>query len=787
MAGLSPASNHSYSALNMNDPDEVMASSTNHHRTSSQAESIHSTSDGIETIPHHIHSPSQELTRRRIESHEGSKPDIESASTSSALRIHNNYGSSNPIRPKRDRDDENSATPGEPFVKSTHWSRCWIRYVALACILFALALLTTLLVLRPWQRKHRMAPVDNEAVKALPAEQPLWPIPTSFTYGKNSVVLSSDFTIKVRVGNQQTPLASLKNYPIIEKAVARCMGRLAVKRNTTRPDASLDSNRGQGSNVLSELVIAVNNPEAELEYGAVESYILNVTFLPTTGSSFVAMAVNQHDILNKREDEHQHADVLARQSAIAVTGISSAFLSTETQWGILHGLETFTQLVRSRASSSSSAAGGDIVNTLEVPNAPWSINDAPRYSHRGLLLDTSRHYFPVADIIRTLDAMSTVKLNVFHWHVLDQQSYPLVSQRYPDLTAKGAERPDRIYSLEDVASIIRFGEERGIRVLPEFDAPGHTASWGRAYPNITVCVDALPHSSYAAEPPAGQLDPLEPFTYSVLDGLVKEWAAQFPDKHVHIGGDEINFNCWKTSQKLKDYIDNPGKRQELESKLPPVLPEGQDKMRQTRSGSQSGEDKLLQVYLDRAIGMYLNQKKIPIVWEEMALEHNIQLPESTIVQVWKNAGNAKKIIEQGRPVILSSVEYWYLDCGSGDWLVGSQGQSWCGFTNWQRVYSYSLTDKLTPEQQKMVYGGEICMWAEQTDSSNLDSNLWPRSAAAAEVLWSGSHDSEGELRPLLQAARRLSAVRERLVEMGVRAAPIFPSWCSKHPEACLKE
>ena len=167
-------------------------------------------------------------------------------------------------------------------------------------------------------------------------------------------------------------------------------------------------------------------------------------------------------------------------------------------------------------------------------------------------------------------------------------------------------------------------------------------------------------------------------------------------------------------------------------------------------------------------------------------------------------------------MILSSGEYWYLDCGSGDWLVGSQGQSWCGFTNWQRgafsiffgqffarlifsqrkltpvfstplVYSYSLTDKLTPEQQKLVYGGEICMWAEQTDSSNLDSNLWPRAAAAAEVLWSGSHDGEGESRPLLQAARRLSAVRERLVEMGVRAAPIFPSWCSKHPETCLKE
>ncbi|KAG0338789.1 hypothetical protein BG004_007088 [Podila humilis] len=731
-------------------------------------------------------SPTQELTRRRHETSDGAKPDIETASSSSAVKLHGG-GKGSPARSYggKGSDDDPSPTTHHsgPFVKSTHWSRSWVRYVALACILSSLALLTTLLILKPWKDKHRMAPVDNEAVRSLPVEQPLWPIPTSFSYGAGNVVLSPDFTIKVRVGTSDQYLGSLITYPIIDKAIARCMDRLALKRNTTRPDVTniLSSTGTSRDNILSELVISVLEPAAALEYGASEMYSLNITFVQNA----------------KEADVHaHHAEQLSQQSTMVVTGISSALLSTETQWGILHGLETFSQLVQSKSAttippttavSEDAQTATQTANILEVPNAPWTIQDAPQYSHRGLLLDTSRHYFPVVDIIRTLDAMSIVKLNVFHWHVLDQQSYPLVSEKFPDLTAKGAERPDRIYSIEDVASIIRFGEERGIRVLPEFDAPGHTASWGRAYPNITVCMDALPHSTYAAEPPAGQLNPLEPFTYTVLSGLIQEWAAQFPDSHVHIGGDEINFNCWKLAQQLKEYINSPDLRQDLEAKLPPVPSTGQETMRKTWSGSQSGEDKLLQVYLDRAIGMYLEQKKIPIVWEEIALEHNVQLPDSTVVQVWKNAGNAKKIIEQGRPVILSSVEYWYLDCGSGDWQVGSQGQSWCGYTNWQRVYAYSLTDKLTSEQQKLVYGGEVCMWAEQTDSSNLDSNLWPRSAAAAEVLWSGTHDSAGEPRPLLQAARRLSAVRERLVEMGVRASPIFPSWCSKHPEACLKE
>src|SRR5690606_16321508 len=103
---------------------------------------------------------------------------------------------------------------------------------------------------------------------------------------------------------------------------------------------------------------------------------------------------------------------------------------------------------------------------------------------------------------------------------------------------------------------------------PEFDSPGHAASWGRAFPNLTVCLDALPHSKYAAEPPAGQLDPLEPFTYEVLDNLIKEWSVQFPDKRVHVGGDEINFACWKTSKRIRDYLKgSSSKKLELESVL----------------------------------------------------------------------------------------------------------------------------------------------------------------------------------------------------------------------------
>ncbi|KAF9573712.1 hypothetical protein EC968_008112 [Mortierella alpina] len=618
------------------------------------------------------------------------------------------------------------------------------------------------------------APIHNGAVKALPDEQPVWPIPKDFSFGDNRISLSPDFKI-----------TATGAHPILKKAIARCMERIKLKRNTTTQNDITGSMTSSAGEILSELVIIVDDALAPLEFGVAESYTLNID---TTKSK--TDLVSRHVALNMEDEIPPAASARLKRAvpgdaSVDASDTLTAVLKADTQWGVLHGLETFSQLIQAIRISSGPASQQLVNNRLDIPNAPWSIHDEPRYSHRGLLLDTSRHYIPVKDILRTLDAMSVVKLNVFHWHVLDQQSYPLVSKTHPDLSAKGAERPGYVYTQQDVASIIQFGEERGIRIIPEFDAPGHTASWGRAYPNITVCLDMQPHNKYAAEPPAGQLDPLEPFTYTVLDGLVKEWAAQFPDKHVHIGGDEINAECWKTSERLRDYMRNPDRRSGYEEPLMQVQDFSDEMTRKSSSGTQSGLDRLLELYLDKVFGMYLAQGKRPLVWEEIALEHNVRLPNSAIVQVWKNSRNAKRVIEQGRPVILSGGDYWYLDCGSGSWLIGSQGESWCKFSSWQRMYSYRLTDQLNAEQQRMVYGGEVCMWSEQTDSSNLDSNLWPRTAAAAEVLWSGDRDTQGEARPLLPAAKRLEAVRERLTQMGVKAAPVFPSWCAKHPETCL--
>lgn len=493
-----------------------------------------------------------------------------------------------------------------------------------------------------------LLPITNDAIKVLPEEQPIWPVPKSFSFGQGTdkVVLASNFQIKVQPSVNSPPVA-LAPDSNLAKAVARCMDRLQVKRNTTIwattdvPAADIV----ETTTPLAELILIVDNTQAKLEYGMVESYAINIA------SKHAGIAGETPQSLADLEKRAlHHVDSLRARAEPDSSPVTPAVVTASTQWGAIHALNTFTQIVvATRATAPVNAAPASPPKTpnnqLEIPNIPWSIYDEPRFSHRGILLDTSRNYIGVSDIIRTLDAMAVVKLNVFHWHVLDQQTYPLVSMAFPDLTAKGAQNPEKIYTPQDVAAIVQHGAERGIRVLPEFDSPGHAASWGRAYPNLTVCLDAQPHGKYAAEPPAGQLDPLEPFTYNVLDTLVKEWSGLFPDSQAHIGGDEVNMNCWKTSERLSDYISNENRRAEYEKAIMPVIDtqtDNTEQMTRTMAGRQSGEDKLLELYLDRIFAMFIAQGKRPIVWEEMALEHNVRLPSSAIIQVWKDATNAKK-------------------------------------------------------------------------------------------------------------------------------------------------
>ncbi|KAM7269620.1 hypothetical protein ACFE04_025117 [Oxalis oulophora] len=449
---------------------------------------------------------------------------------------------------------------------------------------------------------------------------------------------------------------------------------------------------------------------------------------------------------------------------IPSTGVSATLIA-ETPWGAMRGLETFSQLVWWEAHSLRVAAGLYVV-------------DAPLFEHRGVLLDTSRNFYGVEDILRTIKAMSANKLNVFHWHITDSHSFPLVLPSEPELAAKGSYGSDMQYSAADVANIVRFGLEHGVRVMPEIDTPGHTGSWAAAYPEIVSCANmfwwpagVLWADRLASEPGTGQLNPLNPKTYQVVKNVIKDVATMFPEPFFHSGADEIVPGCWKADQNIQTFIKYGGTLSQL-----------------------------LETFINSTHPYITSLNRTVVYWEDVLLDASIKvdsifLPrESTILQTWNNGiNNTKKIVSAGYRAIVSSSDMYYLDCGHGDFLgndsqydkqTDDKGGSWCGpFKTWQTIYDYDITEGLSEEEAKLVLGGEVALWSEQADPSVLDGRIWPRASALAETLWSGNRNKNGVKR-YGEATDRLNEWRYRMVNKGIGAEPIQPLWCVKNPGMC---
>ncbi|KAM1481631.1 hypothetical protein ACFX13_029346 [Malus domestica] len=450
---------------------------------------------------------------------------------------------------------------------------------------------------------------------------------------------------------------------------------------------------------------------------------------------------------------------------IPITG-GAANLWAQTAWGAMRGLETLSQLV-----------WGD-PSLVAVGVYVW---DSPLFGHRGVMLDTSRNFYGVEDILRTIEAMSANKLNVFHWHITDSHSFPLLLPSEPDLASKGSYGSAMQYSPADVTKIVEFGLEHAVRVVPEIDAPGHTGSWAEAYPEIVTCAnmfwwpDGVDWADrLASEPGTGHLNPLNPKTYQVLKNVIHDVSTLFPEPFFHAGADEIIPGCWKADPTIQSFLSKGGTLSEL-----------------------------LDLFVNSTFPYIVSLNRTVVYWEDVLLDDNVKVqatilpPEHTILQTWNNGhNNTKRIVSSGYRVIVSSSEFYYLDCGHGDFLgnnslydqqTGSDtgnGGSWCGpFKTWQTIYNYDITYGLTEDEAKLVLGGEVALWSEQADPTVLDARIWPRTSALAESLWSGNRDAMGMKRSA-EATDRLNEWRSRIVARGVRAEPIQPLWCIRNPGMC---
>jgi hexosaminidase len=386
-----------------------------------------------------------------------------------------------------------------------------------------------------------------------------------------------------------------------------------------------------------------------------------------------------------------------------------AMITAENFFGARHGIETLSQLI----------VHDDLNNRLVIL-ASASITDEPKFRHRGISMDTSRTFFPVDVIKRTINGLAMTKLNTFHWHITDAMSYPMEMKKHKDLTKYGAYSSKKIYTVADIRDIVEFSKSRGVRVIPEFDAPAHVGEGWQNKLNLTTCFDHKPYLDYCWQPPCGHLDPTKDEVYDVLEDIYGEMIEAFDPPAFHMGGDEIFFSCWNSSESLRQWM--TARDWQLDSehfmKLWGIF--------QTRA----------QERLDR-----MSSGRLPLIlWtSELTEEPHVSEyldSERYIVQVWTEGGDERiqRLLEGGYKLIISNYDALYLDCGYGSWA--SDGYIWCSpYHEWQKLYQNDL-NAMGGERVNQIYGAEATVWSETIDERNIDARVWPRASALAERLWS---------------------------------------------------
>lgn len=410
----------------------------------------------------------------------------------------------------------------------------------------------------------------------------------------------------------------------------------------------------------------------------------------TTATLLIEYQTTAAALPTLNENESYALEVSARQ----------AVLRAATDIGALRGLETFLQLL------ASDRAG------FYLPAV--SVQDQPRFRWRGLMFDSSRHFQPLDIIKRTLDGLAAVKMNVFHWHLTDDQGWRIESKRFPKLHQLASD--GQFYTQEQIKEIIAYAAERGIRVMPEIEMPGHATTILVAYPEL----GSAP-GPYKIERDPGVMDPtLDPTreeTYRFLDGIIGEVAALFPDEYLHIGGDENEGRHWDKNPQIQAF--------------------------KQRRGFKTNHD--LQAYFTERVARLLEKyKKKTIGWEEIL---NPKLPKGVVVHSWRGPESLAAAVKQGFDGLLSAGFYIDLSYPASQHYV---------------TEPVAPKANLTAAEEARILGGEATMWSEYVSPETIDSRIWPRTAAIAERLWSPRTVTDVD-----DMYRRLRVISVQLEELGL--------------------
>lgn len=402
---------------------------------------------------------------------------------------------------------------------------------------------------------------------------------------------------------------------------------------------------------------------------------------------------------------------------LSISELGAATLRAPTVYGALRGLESFAQLIIFNFDTQ----------LYILPSAPWQIKDAPRFPHRGLMIDTARHFLPLETIRNVIETLPYVKMNVLHIHMSDSQSFPLEIKTHPKLWA-GAWSAQERFTQADIAGIVEFARLHGVRVIVEFDMPGHNAGWCAGYPSLCP-------SASCQEP----LNVADNNTFNVINDLLNEMTGGVPskpgqpspglfkDNFIHLGGDEVDTSCWSNTPAIAAWMQQEGYT----------------------------ADQAYAYFVKRVAGYAIAQGHRPIQWSEVFDHFKDQLPKQTIVHIWKDVTNVTEVVADGYNVLINvgyDADSWYLD---------NLGVAWAQV--YQNEPCYGVPDNLCP----LILGGHGEMWGETVDTSDIAQTVWPRLAAIAERLWSPRATTD-----LAAAHSRLETFRCLLNRRGVAAAPV---------------
>lgn len=405
--------------------------------------------------------------------------------------------------------------------------------------------------------------------------------------------------------------------------------------------------------------------------------------------------------LEINEDESYHLKVSPSKISIEAT----------TDIGVIYALETLLQLVDN--------------NETTYYFSEVTINDFPRFTWRGLMIDVARHFHPIDVLKRNLDAMASVKMNVFHWHLTDDQGFRIESKTHPKLHQLGSD--GLYYTQEQIKEVVEYASDRGIRVVPEVDVPGHATAILTAYPEI-----GSKDTIYSIERFSGifhpTLDPTNEKTYEILGDLFGEMAMLFPDQYFHIGGDENEGKHWDDNKKIQEFK----KKHNLDS----------------------NHD--LQTFMNiRLEEILAKHGKLVMGWEEIMTD---KMPKSALIHSWKGVNEGvNEGVESGSSLFNAAKNGYKTLLSNGFYIDLMQPAS-----DHYLVNPLPKNNNLTVEESARILGGEATMWSELTTSVTIDSRIWPRTAAIAERFWSSE-----EIIDVASMYKRLETVSFRLEELGI--------------------